>query len=155
VTTVLPVLAWTLTSFLNGQAASELSAGFSEAPSVESAVSLERIRAALDRPVVLDLRGPQEEPDFKVQIIERHEYADWLKPLPDDFKVEDPLANVPLANYNFASLIGKLVSSIKEARREGAERNARDEVDNALEAFCAVNDCPAPAATARTVRPPR
>jgi len=155
VTSVLPALAWTLASFLNGQAAPELSAGVADAPSIDSAVSIERIRAALGRPVVLDLRGPQVEPDFRVQIVERHEYADWLKPLPDDFKVVDPLANVPLANYNFASLIGKLISSIQEARRESAERNARDEVDAALEAFCAVNDCPASAATARTPRAPR
>lgn len=154
-TTVLPALAWTLASLLNGQAAPEFSAGLDDGPSIESAVSIDRIRAALNRPVVLDLRGPQEEPDFRVQIVERHEYADWLKPLPDDFKVEDPLANVPLANYNFASLIGKLVSSVKEARRESAEHNARDEVDAALEAFCAVNDCPASAATARTARAPR
>ena len=154
-TTVLPALAWTLASFLNGQAAPELSAGLDDGPSIESAVSFDRIRAALNRPVVLDLRGPQEEPDFRVQIVERHEYADWLKPLPDDFKVVDPLANVPLANYNFASLIGKLVSSIKEARRETAERDARGEVDAALEAFCAVNDCPASAATPRTARAPR
>jgi len=155
VTTVLPALAWTLASFLNGQVAPELSARIAEAPSVESAVSFERIRAALDRPVVLDLRGPQEEPDFRVQIVERHEYADWLKPLPDDFKVEDPLAHVPLANYNFASLIGALISNIKEARHEAAERNARDEVESALAAFCAVNDCPAAAATARNPRAPR
>jgi hypothetical protein len=154
-TTVLPAVAWTLASLLNGQVSSDVSTGLAEAPSVESAVSFERIRAALNRPVVIDLRGPQEQPDFRVQIVERHEYADWLKPLPDDFKVEDPLAHVPLANYNLASLVGKLVSSIKEARREGAERNARDEVDSALEAFCAVNDCPASAAAARNPQPPR
>ena len=146
-TTVLPVLAWALASFLNGQTPEPFGGvdtpAAVEAPSIDSAISIERIREALDRPVVLDLRGPQEEPDFRVQIVERHEYADWLKPRPDDFKVEDPLAHVPLANYNFASLIGKLVSSIKEQRRESAERNARDEVNAALDAFCAVNDCSA------------
>jgi len=142
VTTVLPALAWTLASFLNAQAVPGLSAGIADASSVESAISIDRIRVALERPVVLDLNPPREQANFRVEIVERHEYADWLKPRDDD-KPEDPLAHVPLANYNVGSLIGKLISTIQKSRHAAAERDAQDEVRRAMEAFCAVNDCSA------------
>jgi hypothetical protein len=39
--------------------------------------------------------------------------------------------------------IGKIRSAVVRYKRRRAERRARQEVDEALSAFCAVNECPA------------
>jgi hypothetical protein len=100
--------------------------------------SFERIRVALDRPVVVDFRSMRRA-DFRVEVREdRHD--EILKALNWEHQ-EDPLAHVPLIQYSLGSLLGKAIQGINNSRRASAQKEAREEVQRAIAEFCAVNDC--------------
>jgi hypothetical protein len=107
--------------------------------------SFERIRVALDTPVAIDFRSMRRA-DFRVEVTQdRHD--DMLKALSWEHH-EDPLAHVPLIQYNLGSLLGMAIQGVKDSRRASAQRAAQEEVRRALAEFCAVNDC-SPASTVK------
>lgn len=100
--------------------------------------SFERIRVALDKPVVVDFRSMRRA-DFRVEVREdRHD--EILKALNWEHQ-EDPLAHVPLIQYSLGSLLGKAIQGINNSRRAHAQKDAEEEVRRAIAEFCAVNDC--------------
>jgi hypothetical protein len=104
-------------------------------------VSLDRIRAALkEPPPVLQIPpGPGETPTFRVEV--RQPVWD-LRPIEED--AFDPTYGLPSAGQLLMGGIEKIRSAAVNYKRRRAERRARREVEEALAAFCAVNECPAP-----------
>jgi hypothetical protein len=127
-------------------------------------VSLERIRAGLERPTLLSLRTLDERPTFRVQILEKQRIDDLLATL--DFKsrggvyfdemqratwpsVDNPLMQpyapfsggqmVTLAIENIAGKLGagKLMNAISNASKSRAQAAAREEVLQAIQDYCA------------------
>ena len=101
-------------------------------------VSLERIRAALQEPPPR-LQVPAwtgDVPTFRVEI-----HQDFFDPQPiEDEPPPDPTLGLPSIGELVIGGIGKL----RSAARGRAQRRAKREVADALAAFCAVHDCPAP-----------
>jgi hypothetical protein len=119
-------------------------------------VSNERIRAALRRPPPL-LLSQKIQADFKIEILERQHFRDLLDLL--DFS-SGPLApggfyayqqqqvtgrqTQPLFTVGLGGLAQSVTSAVSKARRERAERLAREEVRRALVEFCSAHECQAP-----------
>jgi hypothetical protein len=101
-------------------------------------VSLTRIRAALQEPPPR-LRVPAwtgEVPTFRVEI-----HQDFFHPQPlEDEPLSDPTLGLPSVGELLIGGLGK----IRSAARGRAKRRAKQEVADALAAFCAVHPCPAP-----------
>lgn len=102
-------------------------------------VSLERIRAALEKPPprLWIPESPAALPTFRVEI-RRH--VSVLQPVDED--PFDPTWGLPSAGELLMRGIGKIGSAAFGRGR--AERVARKEVQEALAAFCAVHECPMP-----------
>jgi hypothetical protein len=106
-------------------------------------VSLERIRAALAQPPPrLVVPAPSiEAPTFRVEITTQ----DLWNPAPLDEPAFDPTWGLPSAGELLMGGVGKLGSAVSGYMHKRAKRRARQEVDDALAAFCAVHECPPPA----------
>ena len=104
-------------------------------------VSLERIRAALkEPPPVFEVPAPSDDmPTFRAEVRE---------PLPLLQTVDeppfDPTFGLPSVGELMAGGIGKIRSSAVNYKRSRAQRRARQEVAEALAAFCAARGCPTP-----------
>jgi hypothetical protein len=107
-----------------------------------SPVSLERIRAALaEPPPRLLVPAPLlDVPTFRVEV---RQDLSILRPLEE--QPFDPTWGLPSAGELLMGGIGKIGSAVGGYKRKRAKRRARKEVDDALAAFCAVHECPAPA----------
>ena len=128
-----------------------------EPPDHELPVSFERIRAALQTsggpPLILTERRP----DFRVDINERRFWSDspkawqleWIPPAPPGglygFEQRQRLGQAwqaqPLVSIELLSISRASVAEIRKAQKARAERAAREEVRQALAAFCAANSC--------------
>ena len=101
-------------------------------------VSLDRIRAGLDRPPPR-LRMPawtSEAPTFRVDV-----HQDYFDPRPAEPEAPlDPTLGLP----SVGELLLGGVDKLRAAARGRARRRATKEVADALTAFCAVHDCPTP-----------
>ena len=126
-----------------GQAAS--------APPPEPPVSLSRIREALKKPEPR-LTSPKVKADFKIEINEEQRFQDLVDLL--DFSASPVVPAVlfggftgsrtqPLVSFSGNGAIQSLSNSVSKARRERAERLAREEVARALNQFCATHECAA------------
>ena len=107
-------------------------------------VSMERIRAALkQQPPRLQVPAPSGNiPTFRIEVRER---LFVLRPI--DEKPFDPTFGLPSAGELLMNGIEKIRSTAVHYKRGRAERRARKEVEDALAAFCAVRECPAPNAS--------
>jgi hypothetical protein len=110
----------------------------------QSAASLDRIRAALEQPPpVLRLPEPSAEtPTFRIEV---RAPAFVLEPI--DEQPFDPTFGLPSAGELLMDGIDKIRSAVVRYKRKRAERRARKEVDDAMAAFCAIHECPAPDTT--------
>jgi hypothetical protein len=101
-------------------------------------VSLDRIRAALNRPPP-QLRVPawsSAAPTFRTEV-----HQDYFDPRPSEPEPPlDPTLGLPSLGELVLGGVGKL----RSAARGRAKRRAKQEVADSLAAFCAVHDCPAP-----------
>jgi hypothetical protein len=106
----------------------------------ELPVSLARIRAGLERPPsVLETSEPSGlTPTFHVEV--RAHPVD-LRPVEEE--PFDPTYGLPSAGELMMGGVQKIVSATANYKRRRAERRARKGVDEAIAAFCAVNDCQA------------
>jgi len=118
-------------------------------------VSISRIREALKKPDVLRIR-PMFRADFKVAINEQQRFRDLLDLI--DFG-SGPVAPGGWYSYQQQQMLGQKTQplitfdvgaagqavggAIAKARRERAERLAREEVERALIEFCSSHECPA------------
>ena len=105
-------------------------------------VSLERIRAALAAPPpILPVPAPAAGiPTFRVEIRQPM----WAVQ-PDEEEPFDLTWGLPSAGELLMDGIGKIQSAAVGYKHHRAERRARKEVQDALAAFCAARECPAPA----------
>jgi hypothetical protein len=118
-----------------------------------SPAALKRMRAALARPPSRLQVGvpPIEAPTFRVEVAVPFSAA---RPIEDE--PFDPTWGLPSAGELIAGGIGKIGSAVRGYRRHRAERRARQEVEDAMAEYCAVNACPPPATPARaSSTPPR
>ncbi len=102
-------------------------------------VSIERIRAALKRPPAR-LQIPAQSgdtPTFRIEVQGRFAV---LQPIDD--KPFDPTYGLPSVGELLMGGVQKIGSAVVDYKRRRAERRARQEVDDALAAFCAVHECP-------------
>jgi hypothetical protein len=120
-------------------------------------VSLPRIRTALKKPPPRII-APKIEATFRVEINERQRFRDLLDLIdfgsgpvaPGGFygyqqqQATGQRQSQPLFNVNMTGVIQNVGAEISKARRERAERLAREEVRRALVDFCAANDCKVP-----------
>jgi hypothetical protein len=132
-TIVVPV--WTVAALLGLPATSLAQAA--------DARSLARIRAALEKtPTRLEIAAPSgETPTFRVAV---EQYIDLVRPV--DEPPLDPTMGIPSAGELLVGGIGKIHSAVVGYTRGRARRKAKKEVREALQEFCAVHQCPAPAA---------
>ena len=127
-----------------------------QAAARELPTSLSRIRAALKKPEPpRRLLKPPSQADFNVQILEKQRFADLLSLI--DFgsgpvapggwyaqqqrQVLGQQQSQPLFNVDMMAIGSSVGNAIGKARRERAERLAREEVQRALVEFCAEREC--------------
>jgi hypothetical protein len=132
-------------------------------PVAESArelpVSVSHIRAALDRPAPLRLTVPAPKPTYRVQIREHLLYSPNLlgpveqlwstttgPPPPGGLYAYEQRQRLgqlsqPLYLVDLLSIGGAIKNAITNARRSGAEKAAREDVQRALAEFCATHEC--------------
>ncbi len=106
---------------------------------ISDPASLKRIRAALaEPPPILQVPPPSGEiPTFRVEV---RQQAWTFDPL--DENTFDPTYGLPSVGELVVGGIGKIKSAAVNYRQRRTKRRARQEVDDALAAFCAVNPCP-------------
>jgi len=110
-------------------------------------VSLARIRAllAVPPPVLQPPASPDVVPTFRVEVSQPFSVSRSI-----DEEPFDPTWGLPSAGELLMGGIEKLRSAVVDSKRGRARRRARKEVEDALEAFCAVHECASTApATAR------
>lgn len=118
------------------QAATQAQTGDSQLP-----VSLDRIRTRLkEPPPVLQVPGEAGEmPTFRVEV---------RQPLWTSRPIEEEPFDATLGLPSVGELLMGGIEKIRSAavgyKRARTERRARREVEDALAAFCAVHECPAP-----------
>jgi len=115
-------------------------------------VSLDRIRAALERSPVARLKIVDRKPDFRVEIRERRRIEELLATL--DFRsgpvppgglyafeqkarLSSPWGSQPIVSVDLLSVAGWFAGGISSARRTHAEAGAREEVTRAIADYCA------------------
>ena len=104
-------------------------------------VSLTRIRAALAEPppVLQTIAASSETPTFRVEV---RQQAWTFDPLDED--AFDPTYGLPSVGELVVGGIGKIKSAAVNYKQRRTKRRAKKEVEEALEAFCAAHECPAP-----------
>jgi hypothetical protein len=133
---VLLALSWSFGTVLALQSPTQAQAADSQLP-----VSMERIRAGLNRPPpVLQVPPPSGDmPTFRIEVRER---LFVLQPI--DEEPFDPTFGLPSVGELLMNGIEHIRSAAVNHKRRRAERRARKEVDGALAAFCAVRECSTP-----------
>jgi hypothetical protein len=108
-------------------------------PDSQMPVSLEKIRAALEKPppVLSRPARPDERSTFRVEIRQPR----WVL-RPTEEEPFDPTLGLPSIGELLMGGIAKIHSAAVGYKRSRAERRVRREVDEALAAFCAVHECP-------------
>jgi hypothetical protein len=106
-----------------------------------SAVSVDRVRTALQRPPS-KLTLTERKPDFSVQVVWHHRFHEifdappWATP-PVGWQApavpRTAFGTVPIVNVDLLAIAGSLAS----ARRAGAERQASEDVRRAIVEYCA------------------
>jgi hypothetical protein len=117
-------------------------------PQQELPVSLGHIREALKKPES-KLAAPLRQADFRIEIAEEQHFRDLVDLL--DFSAQPILPAVwfggsqtqPLVSFGVSSIGQSIAHSIAKAHRERAERLAQEEVQRALNQFCATHECAA------------
>jgi hypothetical protein len=122
-----------------------LSAVEGQAPAAALPISIDRVRAALDRPAALNVVLPEPEVHFRVEVKER-QYFTELPPIDFGTGQRTPAApfwaarsmprvgaTPPLVGVDLLAIGG----AINRARRERAETAAREDVLRQLREFCA------------------
>jgi hypothetical protein len=147
------LLALLVTAASPAQAAPAQQGATATAPG-DLPVSLSRIRAGLERPSTLRII-PDTRADFKVEVNEVQRFQDLLDLL--DFGSGPAVPgglygyeqqrvigqqSQPLFNIGLSGLGHSIGTAVGKARRERAERLAREEVRHALDDFCATHECP-------------
>ena len=122
------------------------------APGANLPVSLDRIRAALERSPREPLKTQLPKPTFRVEIRERQRFENLLATL--DFKsgpvppgglygfeqrarLSSPWGSQPIVGVDVLSIARLIGNGVSSARRSHAEAAAREEVKRALEEFWA------------------
>ncbi len=105
-----------------------------------SPASLARIRAALaEPPPIFQTPAPSGDvPTFRVEV--HQPYFDFE---PSDEETFDLTYGLPSVGELLMGGVGKIRSAAVGYKHRRAQRRARQEVTDALAAFCAVHDCPA------------
>jgi hypothetical protein len=129
-------LSWSLGTILALQSPIQAQDAASQLP-----VSMERIRAGLERPPSR-LQVPQPSVDVPTFRIEVRERPFVLKPI--DEKPFDPTYGLPSVGELLMNGIENIRSAAVDYKRRRVERRARKEVDGALAAFCTVGECATP-----------
>ena len=112
------------------------------AQDVASAVSVDRVRTALERPPS-KVTLAEVKPDFHIEVVWRHPFHEifdvppWVTPSPG-WKVPPMPARtangtIPMVNFDLLSI----ARSIGDSRRASAARNASEEVQREIAAYCA------------------
>lgn len=112
-------------------------------------VSVERVRAALERPTGLNVTLPDIPVHFRIEVRERALFP-GLPPIDFSGGSKRPAvpfwmpstmpqvgASPPLAGVNLLAIASRVANSIGTARRARAQREAQEEVARALREFCA------------------
>jgi len=130
-------LSWSLGTILALQSPIQAQAADSPLP-----VSMDRIRAGLKRPpLFLQVPLPPGElPTFRIEVREPL----FVVPPINVEKPFDPTFGLPSLGELLMDGIEHVRSSAVAYKRRRAERRARNEVDSALAAFCAVRECSTP-----------
>jgi hypothetical protein len=106
----------------------------------ESPVSIDRIRASLKRPPLLQIVAPSgEKPTFQIAVRAR---PFVLQPTVE--KAFDPTFGLPSLGDLLMYGIQNVRSAAVRYKRQRAESRARKEVDDVLAAFCAIHECSTP-----------
>jgi hypothetical protein len=135
---VTPVaLLWPLCAF--GAILALPSPVLAQASDTTSAVSLERIRAGLQRPAShVQWQAPAETtPTFRIEV---RQPLFVVPPLVEE-KPFDPTFGLPSLGELFMGGIEKIRTTAVQYKRGRAERRARKKVDDDLAAFCAASKC--------------
>ncbi len=106
--------------------------------SAQFPVSLERIRAGLrePQPVLRVVAPPVEVPTFRVEV-----QQPFWNPDPIAEEAFDPTYGLPSVGELMVGGIGKIRSAAVGYKQRRTKRKARQEVADALAAFCAVHEC--------------
>jgi hypothetical protein len=109
----------------------------------ELPVSLDHVRTALEQapPVLQTPVRTAKRPTFRVEVRQPL----WTEH-PVDEPAFDPTYGLPSAGELLVGAIEKVHFSLVNYKHRRAERRAKQEVAEALAAFCAVHSCPAPRA---------
>jgi hypothetical protein len=101
-------------------------------------VSLERIRAGLRQPppALRVVAPPAGVPTFRVEV------EQFWNDRPVEEEVFDPTYGLPSVGDLMMGGIGKIRSAAVGYKQRRTKRKARQEVADALAAFCAVHECP-------------
>ena len=144
-------LAWLLAAEPAGAAQSAAAAA------TNLPVSISRIREGLKRPEPR-LSAPPIQADYRVSVDEKQRFEDLLLLLDfsgtratvpggwNVFQHQQAVAagsSQPLVSVNAMGALTSTASAIVRARRERAERLAREEVERALIDYCSTHECPA------------
>jgi hypothetical protein len=106
-----------------------------------SPASLARIRAALaEPPPIFQTPAPSGDvlPTFRVEV-----HQPYFDLEPSDEETFDLTYGLPSVGELLMGGVGKIRSAAVGYKHRRAQRRARQEVTDALAAFCAVHDCPA------------
>lgn len=117
----------------------------------QPAVSLERIRAGLQRPTSkVQWQAPAEtNPTFRIEV---RQPLFVVPPLREE-KPFDPTFGLPSLGELFMGGVEKIHSTAVRYKRGRAERHARRKVDDDLAAFCAERGCVTPPASGEVDHP--
>lgn len=98
------------------------------------AVSVDRVRAALERPpskLVLTERKP----DFKVEVVWHHRFYELFETPP---WATPPVGwQPPAVGFNLLSVLQSIAKSASDAKRASDQRAAHEEVERAIADYCA------------------
>jgi len=118
------------------------------APPGNLPVSISRIREALKKPAGAGLTLPPPRADFTIEVLEKQRFEDLLSLLglgggsPMPTVLFGSAATHPSSAADLSAIGRSAGRAIAEARRQRAERLAREEVQRALIDFCATHECP-------------
>jgi hypothetical protein len=99
-----------------------------------SAVSLDRVRSALERPPS-KLTLVERKPDFTVQVVWHHRFHEIFDVPPWQL---DPIGwRPPAVGFNLLSVFQSIAKGAADEKRVRDEHAARDEVQQAIAQYCA------------------
>ena len=121
-------------------------------PPLQLPVSLEHIRAALERSPTQRLKVVERKPDFRVEIQERRRIEELLASL--DFnggpvpaaglyayeqmqRIGSPWGSVPIVSVDLLRIFKGIGGQIASAKQSSAQKAAREEVRGAIADYCA------------------